>query len=44
MRILVFFINLNKILAGLTIGDPVLKTGNPLSVELGPGMKFFQSL
>lgn len=23
--------------AGLTIGDPVLRTGNPLSVELGPG-------
>jgi len=30
-----FFINLN--LAGLTVGDPVLRTGNPLSVELGPG-------
>lgn len=24
-------------LAGLTVGDPVLRTGNPLSVELGPG-------
>ncbi|RHZ46549.1 hypothetical protein Glove_615g20 [Diversispora epigaea] len=24
--------------AGLTIGDPVLKTGKPLSVELGPGL------
>ena len=24
-------------LAGLTVGDPVLKTGKPLSVELGPG-------
>jgi len=23
--------------AGLTVGDPVLRTGNPLSVELGPG-------
>jgi len=23
--------------AGLTIGDPVYRTGNPLSVELGPG-------
>lgn len=23
--------------AGLTIGDPVMRTGNPLSVELGPG-------
>jgi len=26
--------------SGLTVGDPVLRTGNPLSVELGPG-KFF---
>ncbi len=25
-------------LAGVTIGDPVLRTGKPLSVELGPGM------
>jgi vacuolar-type H+-ATPase catalytic subunit A/Vma1 len=25
-------------LAGLTVGDPVLRTGNPLSVELGPGI------
>jgi len=24
-------------LAGLTVGDPVYRTGNPLSVELGPG-------
>jgi len=24
--------------AGLTIGDPVLRTGRPLSVELGPGI------
>lgn len=23
--------------SGLTVGDPVLKTGKPLSVELGPG-------
>lgn len=23
--------------AGVTIGDPVLRTGKPLSVELGPG-------
>ena len=23
--------------AGLTVGDPVLRTGKPLSVELGPG-------
>jgi len=25
-------------LAGLTVGDPVLRTGKPLSVELGPGL------
>lgn len=24
--------------AGLTVGDPVRKTGKPLSVELGPGI------
>jgi V-type H+-transporting ATPase subunit A len=24
--------------AGLTVGDPVLKSGKPLSVELGPGL------
>ena len=24
-------------IAGLTVGDPILRTGNPLSVELGPG-------
>lgn len=24
--------------AGLTVGDPVLRTGKPLSVELGPGI------
>ena len=24
-------------IAGLTYGDPILRTGNPLSVELGPG-------
>jgi hypothetical protein len=29
-------------LAGLTVGDPVLRTGNPLSVELGPGKKIFK--
>lgn len=23
--------------SGVTIGDPVLRTGKPLSVELGPG-------
>jgi hypothetical protein len=29
------------LIAGLTIGDPVYRTGNPLSVELGPGISFF---
>lgn len=24
--------------AGVTVGDPVLRTGKPLSVELGPGI------
>lgn len=24
--------------SGLTVGDPILRTGNPLSVELGPGI------
>ena len=28
---------LTNSIAGLTVGDPVLRTGNPLSVELGPG-------
>ncbi len=23
--------------SGITVGDPVLRTGKPLSVELGPG-------
>ena len=27
-------------LAGLTVGDPVLRTRKPLSVELGPGKLF----
>jgi hypothetical protein len=25
-------------IAGVTVGDPVLRTGKPLSVELGPGI------
>lgn len=25
--------------SGVTVGDPVLRTGKPLSVELGPGKK-----
>jgi hypothetical protein len=29
--------------SGLTVGDPVLRSGNPLSVELGPG-KYLNSL
>lgn len=31
-------LDLNVISAGVTIGDPVLRTGKPLSVELGPGI------
>lgn len=27
--------------AGVTVGDPVLRTGKPLSVELGPGKAEF---
>lgn len=27
--------------SGVTVGDPVLRTGKPLSVELGPGMPFY---
>ena len=26
--------------SGVTVGDPVLRTGKPLSVELGPGVDF----
>ena len=26
------------IIAGLTVGDPVMRTKEPLSVELGPGI------
>jgi V-type H+-transporting ATPase subunit A len=38
MRILVSkTTSLTIAIAGLTVGDPVLRTGNPLSVELGPG-------
>ena len=32
------------ILAGVTIGDPVLRTRKPLSVELGPGESILQDL
>ena len=35
MKILVI---LSIILAGLTVGDPVERTKEPLSVELGPGI------
>lgn len=31
-----FLLNLNP--AGVSVGDPVLRTGKPLSVELGPGI------
>lgn len=27
-----------RLLAGVTVGDPVLRSGKPLSVELGPGL------
>ncbi|KAJ7490035.1 ATP synthase alpha/beta family, nucleotide-binding domain-containing protein [Mycena galericulata] len=30
--------------SGVTVGDPVLRTGKPLSVELGPGAKYSKSL
>lgn len=30
------FLSLNP--AGVSVGDPVLRTGKPLSVELGPGI------
>lgn len=30
--------------SGVTVGDPVLRTGKPLSVELGPGKRFVNSL
>lgn len=29
---------LNNFQAGVTVGDPMLRTGKPLSVELGPGI------
>mgnify|MGYP006890297425 CR=1 FL=1 len=32
------FTSLNLGIAGVTVGDPVLRTGKPLSVELGPGI------
>jgi vacuolar-type H+-ATPase catalytic subunit A/Vma1 len=31
----IFILNIS---AGVTVGDPVLRTGKPLSVELGPGI------
>jgi V-type H+-transporting ATPase subunit A len=30
--------------SGVTVGDPVLRTGKPLSVELGPGIPIIDSL
>ena len=30
--------------SGVTVGDPVLRTGKPLSVELGPGMCGYPTL
>jgi V-type H+-transporting ATPase subunit A len=31
------FIQVYEDTSGVTVGDPVLRTGKPLSVELGPG-------
>lgn len=31
-------ISSTNFLAGVSVGDPVLRTGKPLSVELGPGI------
>lgn len=28
----------SSLIAAVTVGDPVLRTGKPLSVELGPGI------
>ncbi len=36
LNINIFIFNIS--LAGVTVGDPVLRTGKPLSVELGPGI------
>jgi vacuolar-type H+-ATPase catalytic subunit A/Vma1 len=30
--------------SGVTVGDPVLRTGKPLSVELGPGKSIIRGL
>ncbi len=30
--------------SGVTVGDPVLRTGKPLSVELGPGNVLLQAI
>ena len=34
----IFIVSHHTHTAGVTIGDPVLRTGKPLSVELGPGI------
>ena len=31
-------LHINLFIAGLTVGDPVMRTKSPLSVELGPGI------
>ena len=33
-----YIIFLTNLIAGVTMGDPVLRTGKPLSVDLGPGI------
>ena len=37
-RQLLLYRSIYEYLAAVTIGDPVLRTGKPLSVELGPGI------
>lgn len=40
-KLVLFLVHLEpNVVAGLTVGDPVLRTGAPLSVELGPGTVF----
>ena len=38
LKHILFFIKVYEETSGVTVGDPVLRTGKPLSVELGPGI------
>lgn len=38
LNVVVNNVDVFDIAAGLTVGDPVKRTGKPLSVELGPGI------